>query len=197
MDEYREQCRRHNAVPLGAILADHQEEGEPSYGDGKKITVAGVVASVKTKTTKNNSMMAYVTLEDASGSIEMLAFSRTLSECGSYLKAGQAVIVAGRISVRDEKEPQIMVDRISPLNSSDVDRVHEPPKKAKTLWIKLENGAEQFRWLGKLLDMFPGKEPAIVYLADTKKRFQTNCVIHDALIAELTEVLGETNVVLK
>ncbi len=197
MDEYREQSRKYKAVPIGAILADHQEEGEPCFGDGKKITVTGVVASVKTKTTKNNSLMAYVTLEDASGSIEMLAFSRTLSESGSYLKAGQPVVVTGRISVRDEKEPQIMVDRVAPLSHGITESAPEPQKKAKTLWIKLENGGEQFRWLGKLLDMFPGKETAIVYLADTKKRFQTGCVIHDALLAELAEVLGEENVVLK
>jgi len=70
-------------------------------------------------------------------------------------------------------------------------------KKDKTLWIKLENGGEQFQWLKKLLDMFPGKGTAIVYLADTKKRLQTSCVIHEALVAELNEVLGEANVVLK
>ena len=198
MDEYREQSRRLKAIPIGAILTDHQEEGEPCFGDGKKVTVTGVVASVKTKTTKNNSLMAYVTLEDASGMMELMVFSRTLSESGSYLKAGQPVVVSGRISVRDEKAPQIMVDRVGPLNRTAEPQNREPEQqKNKTLWIKLENGGEQFQWLKKLLDMFPGKENAIVYLADSKKRLQTGCLIHEALIAELTEVLGEANVVLK
>jgi len=47
------------------------------------------------------------------------------------------------------------------------------------------------------LDMFPGKDTAIVYLADSKKKLQTECLIHDALIAELNEILGEANVVVK
>ena len=196
MDEYRDQVRRLKAVPIGAVLADNQEEGERRYGDGQRTTVAGVVASVKTKTTKNNSLMAYVTLEDATGSMELLAFSRTLSESGPYLKAGMPVAVSGRISIRDEKEPQLMVDRVVPLNRGDAP-VREEPRQGKTLWIKLENGGERFLWLKKLLDMFPGKETAIVYLADSKKRLQTGCIIHPALLEELNEVLGAANVVLK
>ena len=196
MDEYREQSRKYHAVPIGTILADNQEEGEGRYGDGQRVTVTGVVASVKTKTTKNNSLMAYVTLEDATGTIEMLAFSRTLSESGSYLKANLPVLITGRVSVRDEKEPQIMVDSVRPLSRS-VEEKAAPPQGKRTLWIKLENGGPRFEWLKKLLNMFPGKETAIVYLADSRKKLQTNCVIHEALIAELNEVLGPANVVIK
>ena len=194
MDEYREQSRKLRAVPLGTILADNGEHGQQRYGDGQRVTVTGVVSAVKTKTTKSNSLMAYVTLEDASGSMEMLAFSRTLAESGSCLKAGQPVVVTGRISVRDEKEPQLMVDKVEPLTGGAITAAEEPPKR--TLWIKLADSS-RMRWMGKLLDMFPGKETAIVYLADSKKKLQTGCVIHEALLAELREVLGEENVVLK
>ena len=196
MDEYREQSRKLRAVPIGTILADNQEDGEHRYGDGQRVTITGVIASVKTKTTKNNTMMAYVTLEDASGSMEMLAFSRTLSESGSYLKANLPVAVTGRISIRDEKEPQLMVDSVAPLTRGAEPKAPEP-KENRTLWIKLESAGPQFEWLKKLMDMFPGKETAIVYLADSKKRLQTGCLIHEALLAELTEVLGEANVVIK
>jgi len=194
MDEFREQCKRLRAVSIGAILSDNGESGEQRYGDGQRVTLAGVVSAVKTKTTKNNSLMAYVTLEDATGSMELMVFSRTLAESGSYLKAGYPVSVTGKISVRDEKEPQLMVDKVTPLNK-DLQLVKEE-KARKTLWIKLEN-RDRMSWLGKLLDMFPGKDTAIVYLADSKKKLQTECLIHDALIAELNEILGEANVVVK
>ena len=196
MDEYREQVRRLKAVPIGTVLADGQEEGERRCGDGQRVTLAGVVASVKTKTTRNNSLMAYVTLEDATGSMELIAFSRTLSESGPYLKTGLPVAVSGKISVRDEKAPQLMVDRVLPLNGEDLAQRMEQ-KKDQTLWIRLENGGEPFRWLQKLLDMFPGKETAIVYLADSKRKLQTGCLIHPALLEELNEVLGAANVVVK
>ena len=62
-----------------------------------------MVSASKTKTTKNNTLMAYVTLEDDTGSMELLVLARVLGECGSYLKEGMAVAASGRISVRDEK----------------------------------------------------------------------------------------------
>ena len=195
MDQYRGQAQKYGAVPIGAVMAAGEENGPSRYGDGAQVTLAGVVASVRTKTTKNNSLMAYVMLEDASGSIELLCFSRTLTESGAYLKANLPVAVSGRVSIRDEKAPQLMVDRVIPLSG-------ERPRPAQAvaeqvLWVKLSDGGEPFTWLKKLLSMFPGENPAVVYLADRRKKLQTHCLLHDALLAELRETLGEENVVLK
>ena len=196
MDEYRRQAQKYGAVPISVVMAAGDEEGGESsrYGDGQRVTLAGVVASVRAKTTKNNSMMAYVMLEDASGAIELLCFSRTLTESGAYLKVNTPVVVAGRVSIRDEKSPQLMVDRVAPLSGrEDAER----QQGEQILWIKLPDGGGSFVWLKKLMNMFPGDSPAIVYLADQKKKLQTHCLIHEALLAELQEVLGEANVVLK
>ncbi len=81
------------------------------------MTVAGVVTSSKTKTTKNNTLMAYVMVEDSSASIELLFFSKVLSASGSYLSEGNALLLRGRISLRDEKTPQIMCDEALPLTA--------------------------------------------------------------------------------
>ena len=195
MDEYRGAARKYHAVPIGPILSDFKnEEGPRNYRDGQRVTVAGMVSSVKTKTTKNNSLMAYVTLEDDTASVEMLCFSRVLTDSGSYLKANTPVIVQGKISVRDEKEPQIMVDRVLPLSQTPAE---EESAGGQTLWIKLPDSGPSFQWLKKLLDMFPGKDEAIVYLADSKKKLRTQCLYHTALVDELTEVLGRENVVVK
>ncbi len=58
--------------------------------------------------------MAYVMVEDDTASMELLCFSRVLETCGAYMKENQAVVVKGRLSVRDEKAPQIMCDSIYP-----------------------------------------------------------------------------------
>ncbi len=192
MDEYRRQAQKYGAVPIAAVMAAGEEGGPSRYGDGTNVTLAGVVASVRTKTTKNNSLMAYVMLEDATGSMELLCFSRTLTESGAYLKANLPVAVSGRVSVRDEKAPQLMVDRVIPLGSA--------PRRTEgeqVLWVRLPDGGESFNWFKKLLNMFPGENPAVVYLADSKKKLQTHCILHDALLAELRETLGEASVVLK
>ena len=160
------------------------------------MTLAGVVATSKTKTTKNNTLMAYVTLEDATGTIELMVFSRTLAEGGQYLKVGLPIGVAGRISQRDEKAPQLMVDWIGPLAQPAPGEEGEEPQP-KTLWIKLPDGGEPMEWLKRLLNMFPGKERTVVYLQDSGKRLQTHCLHHPALMDELREVLGETSVVLR
>ena len=195
MDEYRGQAQKYGAVPISAVMAAGEESGPSRFGDGASVTLAGVVASVRTKTTKNNSLMAYVILEDATGSIELLCFSRTLTESGAYLKANLPVAVSGRVSVRDEKAPQLMVDRVIPLSGERRRAAGEDGEQV--LWIKLPDGGEPFTWLKKLLSMFPGENPAVVYLADRKKKLQTQCLLHEALLAELRETLGEKNVVLK
>ena len=197
MDEYRQEARRHHAVTLGSITGDFKEEtGPQQYSDGQRVTVAGIISSVKTKTTKSNSLMAYVTLEDDTAAMELLCFSRVLTDSGAYLKANTPVIVQGKISVRDEKEPQIMVDRVQPLVTGG-----EAPAAAasdrRTLWVKLPDDGAYFTWLKRLFSMFPGEQPAVIYLADSGKKLRAQCLHHNALFDELTEQLGAKNVVVK
>lgn len=74
------------------------------------MTVAGVVASSKTRTTRNNTLMSYIQLEDDTGSMELMAFQRALDSGGAYIKDNAALVIKGRVSIRDEKEPQIVVE---------------------------------------------------------------------------------------
>ena len=98
MDEYRSVIRKVRAASIGAINSDFASEtGPQQFSDDQRVTLACVVTAVKTKTTRNNSLMAYVSLEDDTGSIEMLVFSKVLGECGSYLKEGTALLVKGKI----------------------------------------------------------------------------------------------------
>ncbi|MBR2807951.1 MAG: DNA polymerase III subunit alpha [Oscillospiraceae bacterium] len=117
MDEYRSAVRQIGAVPVGAILSDFaSDDGPHSFADNQYVTIAGVIASHRTRTTKNSSLMCYATLEDDSGSIELILFQRALDQCGPYVADNQAVLVRGRISLRDEKEAQIVVDTLRPLS---------------------------------------------------------------------------------
>ena len=119
MDEYREAARNAKAAPIGAILSDFaKEDGPEIYRDEQRLSIAGIVASSKTKTTKNNTLMAYVTLEDDTGAMELLVFARVLGESGGYIKENAPVLATGRLSVRDEKAPQMLVDSIRPLGEA-------------------------------------------------------------------------------
>jgi DNA polymerase-3 subunit alpha len=74
--------------------------------------------SLKVKLTKKQTQMAYVTLEDTTGSLELLVFEKALVAAAPFLQPDQAVIVHGRISAREEEEPKLMVDEAWPLNET-------------------------------------------------------------------------------
>ncbi|MCI7740720.1 MAG: DNA polymerase III subunit alpha [Clostridiales bacterium] len=208
MDEYRDAVRKIGAAPIGAIISDFAStDGPTRYADNQYVTVAGVVSSTKTRTTRNNSLMSYITLEDDTGSMELIAFQKALDSGGGYVRDNAALIIRGRISVRDEKEPQIMVDSIRPL--SDIGTLAQParaqrsapvpqPAANQKLWVKLP-GAEDARLhkIELILTMFPGTQQMIIWCEREKKRIGASCLIHPALVQELKELLGDENVVIK
>ena len=199
MDGYREAVRRIGAVPLGAVMADFAAEDGPSrFADNQNITVAGVVAAAKTRTTRSNTLMSYIQLEDDTGSMELMAFQKALDKGGIYVKENAAIIVKGRISARDEKEPQLMVDSIRPISDVDALGASVPPPAEKKLWVKLKSQNDpELKRIQLLLTMFPGSQQMILYCQAENKRIGAKCLIHEGLVAELKERLGDANVVVK
>ncbi len=224
MDDYRDLARRAGAVSIGDVLsafggAQDEESGE--FRDGQQITIAGIISSVKTKTTKNNSLMAYVTLEDGGGSIELLVFQRTLNDAGRLISEGTPVLARGKISVRDEKEPQLICDAMAPLEGNAAENdggqtgVVQDAKtirnggagkadmpglstSAKTLYVKLPSmDSPEYRRLQLVKTMFIGEERIVVVFSDTGKRAASTCWIHPSFVRELTEMLGPENVAVK
>ena len=202
MDQYRDAVRRLGAPTIGSILADFAQEGGPTrFADDQRVTICGIVTSSKTKTTKNNSLMAYVTVEDDTASMELLCFARVLESCGAYLKENQAVVVKGRLSVRDEKAPQLLCDSAYPLGGA------EPPSPAgkrtqavpgQVLYLKFPSlDHPSVRHMKLVFQMFPGTTTVKMVMADTRKVYGTHAVLHEALLQEARETLGDENVVVK
>ena len=213
MDEYRAAVKKIGASPIGAVMNDFAaEDGPRSFADGQYITVAGVVAGARTRPTKNNSLMSYITLEDDTGAMEVIAFQRVLDQSSMFIKDNAALIVRGRISVRDEKEPQLMADTIRPIEEADsmkaaAARPDGAPKPAphgddpaaqQKLWVKLPAADDpRIKRIELILTMFPGQQQMVIYCAREKRKLTARCIIHDSLVAELKEMLGEENVVVK
>ena len=196
MDQYREMARSRGAVTIGSIVGDFErEDGPKQYRDGQRVTIAGVISTYKTRTTRNNTLMAYISLEDDTSGIELLCFSRVLEEGGGYIRENAAILATGKISVRDEKAPQLMVDRIEPLQEGGMIREEKGTQK---LYLRLPTREDpRMRKLKLVLSMFPGEEQIILYFEDCKKRVGTRGMLHPALLEDLRERLGEENVVLK
>ena len=197
MDDYRPYLKNTHVVPIGSLMDE-----DSRFQDDQIISVAGIVQTVKMKTTRSNSMMAYITVEDDTASIEMLAFSNVLSQFGSYLRENSPVVVIGRLSLRDDKEPQIVVNRARPISDyADGDpepRSVERTQRKGTLYLRLpgEDG-KLYPKVRAMLNMFPGDSGVVLYFADTAQRRGTRCAQGESLIRELKNLLGEGNVVLK
>ena len=199
MDDYRQYLKNTHVVQIGRFMDE-----DSHYEDDQIVSVAGIVQTVKMKTTRNNSMMAYVTVEDDTAAMEMLAFSNVLNQFGGYLREGSPVVVTGRLSLRDDKEPQMVINRARPISdfeNAQPEPQRNPSRQARlqgTLYLRLSSEQdERFRKVRAILNMFPGDSNVVLYFADTKQRRGTRCGIMDILLGELKNVLGEGNVVLK
>jgi len=199
MDDYRKYLKKSRAVPIASLT-----EENANVQDDQIVSVAGIVQSIKMKATRNGSSMAYVVLEDDTGSIETIVFSKVIEEHGGYLRENNAVVVTGRLSLRDDKEPQIVINRARPIT----DYSESPPVEAEgyfnegpirgTLYLRLpgEEG-KLYPKVRAVLNMFPGEEQVVLYFSDTKVRRGTRCVLRHSMLQELKNILGEGNVVLK
>ena len=196
MDDYRHMLKGTHVVPIAKLMDE-----ESTYRDDEIVSVAGVVQSVKMKTTRNNSMMAYITLEDDTAAVEMLAFSNVLNQYGGYLAENQPVVVTGRLFLRDDKEAQIVINRARPMSDFAQESAPEQEQtllRDGKLYLKLPT--EESPLFGKIkaiLNMFPGENQVVLYFADTKQRRGTLCQLDMRMIKELVDVLGDENVVIK
>ena len=213
MAAYRDVARRAGAVHIAAINEDFAQEGGPtSFRDEQRITVAGIVTAYRTKATRSGSLMAYATVEDDTASIELLCFSRTLEKYGRLLGEGSAVLIQGKLSVRDEKPPQILCDEVRSLTGhqsgggpgpepSAPERQGRPGVQVlegKVLWLRVPSKSHPaLAHINRVISMFPGQTPARLVFTDTGKRMGTTCLLGRSLVEELVEALGKENVVIQ
>jgi DNA polymerase-3 subunit alpha len=195
MDDYRQYLKGTHVVPIGALM-----DSESTYQDDAIVSVAGIVQNVKMKTTRNNSMMAYVTVEDDTASIEMLAFSNVLNQYGGYLRENSPVVITGRLAIRDEKEPQIVINRARPMSdfANAEPRSEAPKTQTGTLYLQLAGESDpRYDKVRAIVNMFPGDQPVVVFFADTRTRRGTKAKLDQRMLNELRNLLGEANVVVK
>ena len=195
MDDYRHLLKGSHVVPIGNLLDE-----ESAYQDDQIVSIAGIIQNFKMKTTRNNSMMSYVTIEDDTAAIEMLAFSNVISQYGNHIRENAPVVVTGRLSMREDKDPQIVINRVRPMSDFTDNVIPDPePKKLNgTLYLRLSSEADPaFRKVKAIINMFPGSSKAVVYFADTKLRRGATCDLDHRMLNELKNLLGESNVIVK
>lgn len=146
LEKLREQIERETNVnsmklnELANLQSTVLDEGEfiarkNEYKDGQFVKYAGIITNVKKKYTKNNTIMAFVTVEDLYGTVEIIVFENCYQESSKYLVEESIVMVEGRLSIREDDEPKIVARTIKPFGDNtqkiltiDINGMDEPQK---------------------------------------------------------------------
>lgn len=193
---------------------DGTSEGEPvPYHDRSKVRVAGVVNGRVNKTTRKGDNMAFVTLEDRTGEIELICFSSVCEEFGYLLLTNSVISADGAVSVKDDEDVKLIVRSVTALKTDEEMKDMQAGamdtnqseaiirKKAPKLYIKVPSlKSSEFSRAESLVQIFEGSVYAIFYDSESKSYVKDNvytCSGSEFLIKELSEILGVENVVLK
>lgn len=175
------------------IDAENQIEGDGqktiSVRDRDLVVVGGIVAAKKTKTTKNNNLMAFIALEDMYGIMEILVFPNVLEKYGDLLFAENIVFIKGRVSLREDEEGKIICEEVFPINYI----------KTNKLFLRInDENRGKLNSVKESLKYFKGNIPVVLYDDVKKLKMSFEPPIHvdtnDELISILREVLGSDNV---
>ncbi len=97
---------------VGSQVTDVERNGKPKFVDGQKVKLAGIITSIKKKYTKNNKIMAFITIEDLYGIAEVIAFENAVISAGNSLVEENIVLVDGRLSIREDSDVTIIANDI-------------------------------------------------------------------------------------
>ncbi|SFU88499.1 DNA polymerase III subunit alpha [Butyrivibrio sp. INlla21] len=166
------------------------ETGEPKVRDNETATIGGIISDKKIKYTKNDQVMAFITLEDLVGTVEVIVFPKTYEANAARLNADAKVFIEGRISVEDDRDAKLIASKITLFD--------EMPR---TLWIRFDNMAAYEtgqKELDKLILSNEGKDEIAIYLKDSKqiKKLGRNYNVNadENLISKLEKTFGKDNV---
>lgn len=176
------------------------------YADGSSITICGIITHITVKQTRaNKANMAFVTLEDLYGTIEVILFPKIFVQYAQYITEGSVIGISGSLSIEEEKDPKVLANAVFKPNSKNSPVAKQPVEKRKSkrkgLFIKLENSEDsRLPRVENLLSIFDGSFPVYYYFENTRKyqlQDKTRFVsVNDTMVNELKNILGDKNVVL-
>ncbi|MDR3645574.1 MAG: DNA polymerase III subunit alpha, partial [Clostridia bacterium] len=194
-DEYRKK----NSIPQ---IRDITGEGS-RFVDGDDVSLLGIVQSKLLKSTRSGGLMAFITLDDGSGSIELVVFPKVLELFGSRLVSEQIVHVSGRVSQREEEAPKLICNAVK--SASELAGAQAAAAKGAGrpgLYLRLSSsGCAERERVNRLVAVFDGDFPLFFYFEDSRKYLLAPRAqwvsVNDVLLGELREILGDKNVIVQ
>ena len=159
--EEDEQLLRKNVTALSGDFVVDEETGLAKAEDGSHVTIGGMVTAKTVKTTKSNQLMAFVTVEDMLGSVEVIIFPKDYEKYKQWLAEDERILVSGRVSIGDDPVGRLVLEKLVPFS--------EVPRE---LWLQFEDREDYARrWpeLKEALAVYDGHDTVAVYLKAEKQ----------------------------
>lgn len=189
LEEYEEKWRRNISRVTTDFILD-EESGQTKVEDGETAIVGGMIVDKTIKYTKNNKTMAFITLEDLVGTLEIIIFPRDFERNNQMLNIDDKVFIRGKVSTEEEKNGKLICEKIYAFNET-----------KKELWLQFETREkyeEKEKQLLEMLKRIDGNDQIAIYISGEKliKRLPSsrNISISPEVINNLTNFLGENNV---
>ncbi|MCL1795799.1 MAG: DNA polymerase III subunit alpha, partial [Clostridia bacterium] len=182
LDEYRETLELLDfSTRDTADMVESEDHG--IVFDGRRTSMGGIIADVRSKTTRSNALMGFVQLEDLTGQIECLVFPRVWERIGSELTMDRPVVMTGRLSVREDEAPKLIVDAVRPLERA------SGKGAAPKLFIRVLT-RESMREALPMLSVSSGQSPVLFHIESENTTLRASEDFWCNPDAELMRTLG-------
>ena len=167
-----------------------EESGIPKVYDGQKVIIGGMITERTIKYTRNNKVMAFLTVEDLVGTVEVVVFPRDYEKWQTLITDDARVFIQGRVNAEDDRPSKLILEK-----------VHSFEDIPREIWIQFKDKAEYSAAEAELqsfLQSASGTSAVVIYLKDVKamKRLPAAfCIrINEEILSELKKKYGESNV---
>ena len=202
LDAYREQSAQFATHTIKALTGE-----DANVPDNSHVRIVCTIVKSKMVTTKTNSMMAYTSVEDLTGTMEVIVFPRTLETFRDVLHDNAVVVIEGRLSIREDEPARLVAESISPIEGYNparpqANRPNQMRDAARRLYVRLPSRTSpEYAKVVNLLEIFDGDMPVIFYLEDTKQKLAAPRRLytsgHPLFFEELQRIVGEKNIATK
>ena len=181
---------KHVITNVTSDFALDEETGHSKVMDGNRAVIGGILTDKRVKYTKTNKTMAYLTVEDLVGTVEVVVFPKDYEKNLQYLNVDDRVFIRGRVSSEDDQSSKLICEKIF--------RFDEVPQE---LWIQFATISDYRAREKQLFDLLrnsDGKDYVVIYVRDGRsvRRLGDNWTVRadESLLGALSEAFGADNV---
>ena len=206
LDAYREKIEKISTCTIAQLQGENARDF-----DNQTVTLVCTVVKNKIMTTKSNTLMAFTTIEDLTGTMELLVFPRVLTSCRAYLQENAVVVTTGRASVKEDEGTRLIVESVLPVDGYDPSQSFGQNRSqrisaaagdtaAQSIWLLVPSRecAQMHKVENLLQNIFDGPTPVYFKFEDSGQRVRAPqsmwAMDHPLLRQELERILGADHV---